>query len=291
MDNILIIDDEKYIRMGLRKIIEDSGIQYQKIVECRNGRQALEALELDNFDVIFTDIRMPVMDGIEFIKKMNEYKCEADIVVLSGYDEFNYAVHTFKYGARDYLLKPIERDVLIQLLSKIAAEREEKENALKQQKLETQRMQQIEKNYNEAVSALTFTALNQNDSAHERPTHKRGLDINPQMEKALRYIEQNYENKLNMAIVSNYVSVSYSFFSETFKEYVGVNFRTYLKTVRIKKAKELLANTELRIGEIAREVGIYDEKLFMKNFKQVTKLSPTEYRKYAKIHVFLDNEC
>ena len=279
----MILDDEKFIRMGLRKFIEESGIPHKEIVECRNGQHALEALNEYQFDVIFTDIKMPIMDGIEFITRLKEMQYETEVVVLSGYDEFNYAVEAFKGGARDYLLKPIDRETVVKILIQIESELHEKNILNQRKKEEAEKMKEMEKKYKEALTALHFTEQYEKGLMNNELMKEKGLNINPQMEKALHYIQDHYKKKLNMAIVSNYVSLSYTFFSETFKEYVGVNFAAYLKTIRIQKAKELLVGTDKRVAEIAKEVGFEDEKLFMKSFKQITQLSPTEYRKCAQI--------
>lgn len=82
-----------------------------------------------------------------------------------------------------------------------------------------------------------------------------------------------------MAVVSNMISMNYSLFSYEFKQYTGSNFVNYLRDIRMKEAKRLLAETELKVAEISRRVGYDNEKHFMKLFKSVCGVSPTEYRK------------
>lgn len=96
---------------------------------------------------------------------------------------------------------------------------------------------------------------------------------------AIRYIEENYDKDLNMAVVSNYISMNYSLFSYVFKQYTGSNFVNYLKDLRMKEAKRLLEETDLRVNEISQKIGYDNEKHFMKTFKSVCGVSPTEYRK------------
>lgn len=103
------------------------------------------------------------------------------------------------------------------------------------------------------------------------------------MKQAIEYIRENYNKELNMAVVSNYISMNYSLFSFAFKQYTGTNFVNYLKEIRIKKAKELLESTDLKIIEISCEVGYENEKHFMKTFKAVCGVSPSEYRKNAQL--------
>ena len=99
------------------------------------------------------------------------------------------------------------------------------------------------------------------------------------MKQALAYIEENYDKDLNMAVISNYVSMTYSLFSYAFKQYTGKNFVNYLKALRVNEAKRLLEETDMRVIEISQKVGYENEKHFMKLFKRQCGVSPTEYRK------------
>ena len=115
---------------------------------------------------------------------------------------------------------------------------------------------------------------------HEKIHSQFDINKNAQkMKMAVDYIEENYASDLNMAVVSNYISMNYSLFSYSFKQYTGSNFVNFLKDIRMKKAKELLAETDMKIIEISQEVGYDNEKHFMKIFKATCGVSPSEYRK------------
>ena len=101
---------------------------------------------------------------------------------------------------------------------------------------------------------------------------------NAKMKKAIDYIKNNYSTNLNMAVVSNHISMNYSLFSFTFKQYTGTNFVDYLKNTRVGKAKELLTETDLKVNEVSKAVGYNHEKHFMKTFKSITGLTPSQYR-------------
>ncbi|WP_059045669.1 response regulator [Paenibacillus rubinfantis] len=98
------------------------------------------------------------------------------------------------------------------------------------------------------------------------------------MKEAVVYIENHYHRQLNMAIVSNHVSLNYSYFSEAFKAYTGESFVTYLKKVRIRKAKELLGKGSLKLAEIGTAVGFENTRHFSRVFKELEGVSPQEYR-------------
>jgi YesN/AraC family two-component response regulator len=99
------------------------------------------------------------------------------------------------------------------------------------------------------------------------------------IQKALIFINENYNKDLNMAVVSNSISMNYSLFSYAFKQYTGCNFVNYIKNIRICEAKKLLEKTDMRITEIGNAIGYENDKHFMKTFKSICGVSPTEYRK------------
>ena len=102
------------------------------------------------------------------------------------------------------------------------------------------------------------------------------------IEEAVRYINKNFKDNINMTFISNYVSMNYTIFSIDFKEYTGKNFVNYLKEVRLKEAKRLLDETDMKINEISEAVGYDNDKHFMNTFKGVFSVTPTEYRKNIK---------
>ncbi|MCD8103819.1 MAG: AraC family transcriptional regulator, partial [Lachnospiraceae bacterium] len=115
---------------------------------------------------------------------------------------------------------------------------------------------------------------------HEKTDNRSDEFRNRQkLEKAIRYIRENYSSDLNMAVVSNLVSMNYSLFSQEFKQYTGENFVSYLRNIRMEEAKRLLAQIQLLVVEISRKVGYENEKHFMKTFKSVYGVSPSEFRR------------
>ena len=92
MKTVLIVEDEKMIRQGIKTMVQRSGIPVEIIMECNNGQMALEILQNQQVDVMFTDIRMPKMDGIELVSQIQKLPAKPLVVVISGYDDFSYAV-------------------------------------------------------------------------------------------------------------------------------------------------------------------------------------------------------
>ena len=122
MRTILLVEDEKMIRRGFKKTIQMSGIPVEAILECDNGLQALEILREHPVDVMFTDIQMPGMDGIELVRRVNQMDNRPVIVAVSGYDDFTYAVEMLRSGVKEYLLKPVGVDQILAILKKLDEE-------------------------------------------------------------------------------------------------------------------------------------------------------------------------
>lgn len=122
MFTMLLVDDEYLVRMGVRETIEWEQYGIEIIGEAPNGEEGL-ALALRYMpDIILTDIRMPKMDGTEFMQKLRENNLESKIIVLSGFEDFDYARNAIHSGAMAYLLKPIDNEELIQTMQRVVSE-------------------------------------------------------------------------------------------------------------------------------------------------------------------------
>ncbi len=119
---ILIVEDEVRIREGLRKLILKMDEDYQIVGEAENGRQGYELINEMKPDLVITDIRMPLMDGLEMIEAAQSNHCLFKTIVLSAYSEFTYAQQAIKLGVTDYLIKPIVISDLTRLLQSITAQ-------------------------------------------------------------------------------------------------------------------------------------------------------------------------
>lgn len=130
MMNILIADDEKIEREGIRYLLSlEKG--ERRIFEAANGKQAMQILRTENIDMILTDIKMPVMDGLELARRAKELFPEIRIVIFSGYNDFTFAQEAIRYGVTDYILKPVDPDnfhEIIEKAEKNIRERQAEEN-------------------------------------------------------------------------------------------------------------------------------------------------------------------
>jgi two-component system response regulator YesN len=119
---VLIADDEPKIRRGLRKSIESLRPDMTVVAEAEDGEAALVLEEKEKPDILIIDIRMPMLDGLELIERINRVPRDRVIIVLSGHDEFEYARKALHLKVFEYVLKPVSRDVLASVLSRAEAE-------------------------------------------------------------------------------------------------------------------------------------------------------------------------
>ncbi|GGN94140.1 response regulator [Saccharibacillus kuerlensis] len=119
---VLVVDDEAIFRRGLRHLIGISDTGWEVVGEAKDGLQALEEIERLKPELVITDIRMPKLDGIGLQEQIRERYPEIRCFVLSGYNDFRYAQSSLRYGARDYLLKPIDKEELYRVLNQVERE-------------------------------------------------------------------------------------------------------------------------------------------------------------------------
>ena len=128
MYRILIIDDEPVVREGISETIDWNAHGFELVGACRDGREALLALERSKPDVVLTDICMPFVDGLELAAWIGEEDPTTRTILLTGYDEFEYAQEAVKLRVDDFLLKPITAEELRTLLDTVRLELDEERN-------------------------------------------------------------------------------------------------------------------------------------------------------------------
>ena len=113
---ILVVEDESRARRGLITMIHSISPSYEIIGDASNGRTAFEIILSKRPDVVFTDIRMPQMDGLELIKKVRSFQMNTRFVIVSAYEEFEYARQALTLGVDDYLVKPVMKEDVEKIL-------------------------------------------------------------------------------------------------------------------------------------------------------------------------------
>ncbi len=247
MYKVLIVDDEPVIVEGLHRIVDWEKYNCVVVGTASSGKEGLEMTEKYQPDILFTDIRMPGMDGLTMIAALRSEHRNMQIVILTGYRDFEYARTALNLGVFRYLVKP----------SKM-------------------------KELDEAMESLT-ERLDKLGRSKEAETFEDTENANNFVVKqALSYIEQHYKEKLQLTDVAEKVYVSHWHLSKLLNS-TGKSFSDLLNEVRIENAKKLMEDSSLHIADISERVGFADTAHFSRVFKKYTGMSAGEYRnKYLR---------
>ncbi|RKM60604.1 response regulator [Butyrivibrio sp. CB08] len=242
MYKVLIVDDEPVIVEGLRKIVDWEKYNCVVVGTASSGKEGLEMTEKFQPDILFTDIRMPGMDGLTMIAALRSEHSDMQIVILTGYRDFDYARTALNLGVFRYLVKPSKMKEL------------------------DEAMESLTKRLEEIGQAQEKETLPDNESAN-----------NFVVKQAISYIEQHYKEKLQLTDVAEKVYVSHWHLSKLLNS-TGKSFSDVLNEVRIENAKKLMEDSSLHIADISERVGFADTAHFSRVFKKYAGMSAGEYR-------------
>ncbi|MBQ7724401.1 MAG: response regulator [Lachnospiraceae bacterium] len=240
--NVLLVDDEYMLRQSLKRKITEIDDSFCISGECGDGNEALSAIEENNIHVVFTDIRMPEMDGLALSKEINEKYPDIITVILTGYADFEYAQEAIRQNVFDYLLKPVSEEKLRAILAKVSLKLREK----------------YELSFDEGLSG------------------KSAEEIVRQTEK---YLKDHFREDTDLGAVAEKFGFSSSYLSKIFTRSKGESPIRYLTAIRMKEAKRLLSTTDEPIARVGELSGYPDQFYFSRTFRKEVGENPTQYRK------------
>ncbi len=244
MYRVMIIDDEPAIYKILSKMIDWSAYEMEIVGTASSGIEAINTIDELQPDVCFVDVQMPFMDGIEFSKLAKNRYPDLAIIMLTAYDEFQYARECIGVGVFDYRLKPIEKTDINNTLARLY-------RFLKERK-------PLPREQSEEESAEADKSSNNS-------------------ERVMEYIQKKYfESDLNLTKVSQAFGFNPSYLSRKFKNDTGESFIDYLLKCRMEHAKRA-AFAGKPMYQIASEVGIPDPNYFSRCFKKYTGMAFSAY--------------
>lgn len=250
----MIVDDEPLVRRGILSLVDFSQLNITKILEAKNGEEALRLYKEEKPNIILADINMPKMDGLSFSEIVKKDNNMVKIALITGYDYFDYAVQALKIGVDDYVLKPVTKNDVMEVLKKLVVKLE----------LDLKR-DEIEKNVSTILKDVETDEL---DSYKAR------------IQKVLDAEMTNSQFSLKM--LGEALGYSSNYLSGVFKKLYGVTFQDYLLNTRLEKSKILLLTTDLKNYEIASAIGFEDANYFGTRFKKQYGESPKQYKERVK---------
>ena len=250
---VLIAEDEQTIANGIAAILKTREEFHCQIRFAENGLDALEEARTFCPDLVLTDIRMFKMTGLELAKALQEEQLCSNVIIISGYSNFDYARRAMRANVLDYLLKPIDRQELLTLVEKV--------------------WQSLPDNY-AAQSARALPPHSFFQLELEKEEYPGSL------KKAVAFLLNHYMQDLSLQSLSEELMLNPSYLSSLINKYIQVNFNHLLDFVRLQKACELLLSSpEMTMSEISYVVGYNGERRFYNAFQKRLSCTPGEYRK------------
>ena len=251
MVNLLLADDEGIVRRGIKTLVDYASLGIGEVFEAANGEEALDIVKRGNVHIVFADINMPRMNGLDFTKKAKAFDPAIKIALITGYDYFDYVLAALKLGVDDYILKPVSKDDVTELLLKLVDKRKA-EDGLK--------------------SVLA--------SAEQLAGLAPAADDDSLKKTLAGQIEQNLENPaFCLSALAENIGYNAAYLSTLFKKLFGANFRDYLLDLRLERAKILLLSTQMKNYEVAAAIGIDDPNYLSALFKRKFGTTVSEFRK------------
>lgn len=254
MYKVAIIDDEPLIVEGLSKTMawEKWGCTVAGMAS--DGTEGMELIRSKKPDIVITDINMPKMDGLKMIAGLKSEFPDMQLIILTGYREFEYARQAIALGVCRFLLKPSKMNELEEAIETV-----------------TQRL--------DLRNTPALSGPEDMPASEEAENPEENSEANSFIVKnALEYIRENSQEKLRLADVADQVYVSQWHLSKLLNKHTGKNFSDLLNGSRIDRSKELLKDPSLRICDVAEMVGFQDLAHFSRVFKKLEGMSAGEYR-------------
>lgn len=275
----MIVEDEPLIRSGLKHYFDWKELGVHTIVEAENGRDGVDTALIELPHLVITDIRMPVMDGLEMIGQLRSKLPDTLFIILTGHNEFEYAQKAIHYGGvYDYLLKPLQYEksysVIVNCIEKIRLKQ------LTPQSFERQTVSNLDPGTNQGAG-IELEEIH--DSVHLNDNNQANLEGLQLFTKIESYIKQHIDQELTLNMVAEHFFYNPSYLSRLFKTKLNKNYMTFVSEIRINYAQQCLKKSQYSITEVSILCGYKSYKHFVKVFKSVTKMTPTDYRKQLRL--------
>ena len=250
MIKVLIIDDEPMQRQGIMRLTPWENFDAEVVGAAGSGMEGILLARKYRPDVLIVDIKMPGLSGLDVIARLRE-ELDAEYIILSGYSEFEYAQQAISLGVCAYLLKPLD-DAELTSAVRLAAEH-----------IEERRFHLHERGAAE-TDCVHF------ELPEEEPV--RGYLLH-----AVRHMEEHMAEPITVREVADELGLSVSYLHKLFAR-CGTSFSAYLTDCRLRRAGQLLRESDEKIYEVAAACGYQDTRYFSKVFQKHMGVKPTEYR-------------
>ena len=246
MYKVVLVDDEIWGLRGMKKIFPWETYGFEVVGEFTESTEAFEEIVKIYPDVVFTDIKMAGMSGIDLINKLRN-KIKAEYVIVSAYRDFDYAKKAIEFEVTEYCVKPVSCEEAIKILEKLKRKLDKNKGL---------------NDYSEYIGSLEF------DFSSIK---------NEKFKQMVMYIIANYNIKLRLNRIAEMFDLNESYCTSLFIKHFGFGFSGFVNLVRIKKAAEIFKTTDMSIENVALSCGYDDYFYFSKVFKKQMGITPKAF--------------
>ncbi len=254
MYNLLIVDDEPIIRRGIKSLAVLSEIGIDKTFEAGSAEKCLEITDNEHIDIIMLDINMPDTDGLTLANALKEKNKDFAIVMVTGYDYFEYMQTAIRLGVDDYLLKPVNKTDIELVLRRMT-------HKIDKARLEN-RLADLTEN-NEKIS----------------------VDDSFGFKSVKDYMNEHlFDTDFSLGNMADKLGFNSSYLSGIIKQICGIPFQEYVGLKRMERAKILVLSTDMKNYEIADAIGYEDVNYFTNKFKKTFGITPKQFKQGTKLN-------
>jgi len=247
---MILVEDESLERNSLKHCVNWGVIGIRIIGEAANGAQGFALVDKLKPDIVLTDVKMPVMNGIDLSKKIRQHVPETKIIFLSSYDDFEYAQQAIDLNIHAYVLKPVKEAELLRVVKRAADAVTEK--------------------------ALTKIETQNSEPSYNLPSRRKNKQqIANEIEKI---IQTSYQSPLTIESIAKRLHFTPNYIGTVFRYVKNISINRFLMKTRVDRAKDLLVNSSLTISDVAVECGFSSLSYFHTTFKKETGLTPIDFR-------------
>lgn len=237
MFTVYIVDDDLIVLDEIVSTVQWLDNGFTVIGYSCNPQKAIEEISEKKPDLVITDLKMPVLDGIELIIQLKRAEIDCEFIILSAYSSFSESREFFRLGGFDYMLKP----------------------------------------FNQSEIEFVFERLTKKLSLKKNQTSNASTNVVPNFTLLTQFIQANYQHKFSLEELGKQFALSPNYICNLFSKHYNTTLTRFITDIRMKKAKESIENGERSFKVIASNCGYSDYYYFCRVFKEYYDMSPTGY--------------
>lgn len=248
MYTLMIVDDETAILEGISRLLDWKALGFERIRTARSSFEVVSHVVDWKPDVCLVDVRIGSEYGYELIRRLNEMGIESNYIMMSGYDEFEYACEALRCGALDYLLKPVDK-------------------------------KQLQKRIVQIIVEKLHGTIPEESKKNEDPVLQRSYEeFSPLIRKIVMMVAMEYGQHISLKSIADRFRMNATYLGQIFIKETDMKFSEYLMAYRMYVARDRIMNTDEKISVVASEVGYSNMNYFYQHFHNYYNTTPLEMR-------------